>query len=79
MTPDTVTERELVRFVVREARLLDEKRLDEWLALFAPEGTLKERVTDVAESFSGQAEVGEILDFIREGGDRAVCVPRDAG
>ena len=48
-------------------------------ALFAPEGTLKERVTDVAETFAGQAEVGEILDFIREGGDRAVCVPRDAG
>ena len=48
-------------------------------ALFAPEGTLKERVADVAETFSGQAEVNEILDFIREGGDRAVCVPRDAG
>lgn len=48
-------------------------------SLFAPEGTLKERVEDVAASFSGQAEVEEILTFIREGGDRAVCVPRDAG
>ncbi|MBE7219585.1 MAG: acyl-ACP--UDP-N-acetylglucosamine O-acyltransferase [Caulobacteraceae bacterium] len=48
-------------------------------SLFAPEGTLKERVADVAEGFGGAAEVAEILDFIREGGDRAVCVPRDAG
>ena len=48
-------------------------------ALFAPEGTLKERVADVAESFAAQAEVGEILGFIRDGGDRAVCVPRDPG
>lgn len=31
-------ERALARFVVREARLLDEKRFDEWLALFVPEG-----------------------------------------
>jgi 3-phenylpropionate/cinnamic acid dioxygenase small subunit len=28
------TEHELVRFVVREARLLDEKRFDEWYELF---------------------------------------------
>lgn len=28
----------LVAFVAREARLLDERRHDEWLALFAPEG-----------------------------------------
>lgn len=48
-------------------------------ALFAPEGTLKERVEDVAENFAGQAEVDEIVAFIREGGDRAVCMPRDAG
>ena len=31
-------ERALARFVTHEARLLDEKRLDEWLALFVPEG-----------------------------------------
>lgn len=48
-------------------------------SLFASEGTLKERVADVAGSFAGQAEVAEILDFIRDGGDRAVCVPRDPG
>ncbi len=45
--------------------------------LFAAEGTLKERVEDVAAEFSTHAEVTEILDFIRTGTDRAVCVPRD--
>lgn len=35
MTP---TEQDLVRFVVREARLLDEKRFDEWLTLFTEDG-----------------------------------------
>lgn len=45
--------------------------------LFAPEGTLKERVEDVAAEFSAQPEVQGILDFIREGGDRAICTPRD--
>ena len=47
--------------------------------LFAAEGTLKERAEDVSSEFSEQAEVQEILQFIREGGDRAVCVPRDGG
>jgi UDP-N-acetylglucosamine acyltransferase len=45
--------------------------------LFAQEGTLKERVEDVAGEFSGHAQVMEILDFIREGGDRAICTPRE--
>ncbi len=44
-------------------------------ALFAPEGTLKERMADVEEEFSTNAEVKEILDFIRAGGDRQLCVP----
>jgi UDP-N-acetylglucosamine acyltransferase len=44
-------------------------------ALFAPEGTLKERMEDVAEEFAGNAEVNEILDFIRGGGDKQFCVP----
>ncbi len=34
MTADQVTERMLLDFVVREARLLDEKRYEEWNALF---------------------------------------------
>jgi UDP-N-acetylglucosamine acyltransferase len=45
-------------------------------ALFAPEGTLKERVEDVAAEFGAHAEVREILDFLREGGERAICMPR---
>lgn len=48
-----------------------------WRLLFAPEGTLKERIEDVALEFPDQPQVHEILDFIREGGDRAICVPRD--
>jgi UDP-N-acetylglucosamine acyltransferase len=46
--------------------------------LFAPEGTLKERVEDVAQEFESHAEVHEILDFIRSGGDRALCAPRES-
>ncbi len=46
--------------------------------LFAPEGTLKERVEDVAQEFSAHPLVHEILDFIREGGERAICTPRDS-
>ena len=45
--------------------------------LFAPEGTLKERVEDVALEFSSHPEVHFILDFIREAEDRSICVPRD--
>jgi UDP-N-acetylglucosamine acyltransferase len=45
--------------------------------LFADEGTLSERVEDVAEEFATHPFVHEILDFIREGKDRAICTPRD--
>jgi UDP-N-acetylglucosamine acyltransferase len=45
--------------------------------LFADEGTLAERVEDVAEEFAHHPTVHEILDFIREGKDRALCTPRD--
>jgi UDP-N-acetylglucosamine acyltransferase len=44
--------------------------------LFAPEGTLKERIEDVAAEFAAHAEVRQILDFLREGGERAICMPR---
>ena len=33
-----ITPEDLIAFVYREARLLDEQRFDEWLALFAPDG-----------------------------------------
>lgn len=46
--------------------------------LFAAEGTLTERVEDVAAEFSEDPLVHEILNFIREGGDKALCTPRDA-
>jgi UDP-N-acetylglucosamine acyltransferase len=45
--------------------------------LFAVEGTLKERVEDVAQEFAAHPQVHEILDFIREGADRAICTPRE--
>lgn len=43
--------------------------------LFAAEGTLKERVEDVAAEFSEHPQVHEVLDFIRDGGDRSICTP----
>ena len=38
-------------------------------------GTLKERVGDVAEAFPDQEAVQQIVAFLRQGGDRAICVP----
>jgi UDP-N-acetylglucosamine acyltransferase len=46
--------------------------------LFADEGTLAERVEDVAAEFSTHPFVHEILDFIREGKNRAICTPRES-
>jgi len=45
--------------------------------LFADEGTLKERLEDVAAEFAQHRVVHEVLDFIRGGGERALCTPRD--
>jgi UDP-N-acetylglucosamine acyltransferase len=45
--------------------------------LFADEGTLMERVEDVAAEFDDHPVVHEILDFIRSGGKRSICMPRD--
>ena len=45
--------------------------------LFAQEGTLKERVEDLAAEFSTHPQVMEILNFIRGVGDRAICTPRE--
>lgn len=45
--------------------------------LFADEGTLQERVEDVAQEFATHTVVNEILDFIRAGGNRSICTPRD--
>ena len=43
--------------------------------LFAAEGTLMERVEDVAQEFAGQPIVDEIIAFIRAGGKRSLCTP----
>jgi UDP-N-acetylglucosamine acyltransferase len=45
--------------------------------LFAEEGTLQERVEDVAEEFAGVPIVQEVVSFIRCG-KRAICTPREA-
>ncbi len=45
--------------------------------LFAAEGTLMERVEDVASEFGGQPIVEEIVAFIREGGKRSLCTPKN--
>lgn len=46
--------------------------------LFAAEGTLKERVDDVAAEFADHPLVQEIVAFIREGGKRSICTPRES-
>jgi UDP-N-acetylglucosamine acyltransferase len=44
--------------------------------LFSEEGTLLERVADVAQMFADEPLVMEVVDFIRAGSDRALCTPR---
>ncbi|MGD9784957.1 MAG: acyl-ACP--UDP-N-acetylglucosamine O-acyltransferase [Hyphomicrobiaceae bacterium] len=46
--------------------------------LFAAEGTLMERAEDVATGFRDHPIVAEILEFIRAGGKRSLCTPREA-
>ena len=46
--------------------------------LFAAEGTLKERLDDVSAEFASHTIVQEIVAFIRAGGKRSLCTPRDA-
>lgn len=45
--------------------------------LFGSTGTLQDRAAEVAAGFAGRPEVEHIVDFVREGGDRALCTPRD--
>lgn len=44
--------------------------------LFAPEGTMAERLEEVAEQFTGQELVMEIVDFIRADSSRSICQPK---
>jgi UDP-N-acetylglucosamine acyltransferase len=43
--------------------------------LFAEEGTLQERLHDVAEMFTDNGPVMEIVEFIRASSSRAICQP----
>ena len=43
--------------------------------LFAEEGTLAERLEDVASIFAQSAEAQEIVDFIRADAQRPLCKP----
>jgi UDP-N-acetylglucosamine acyltransferase len=43
--------------------------------LFAEEGTFQERLDDVAETFANCPEAMEIVEFIRAGNNRAICMP----
>ena len=43
--------------------------------LFADEGTLQERLDDVARVFAASSHVSEIVDFIRVDADRPLCQP----
>lgn len=44
--------------------------------LFAPEGTLAERIEEVAQAFGNQELVINIIDFIRTKSPRPLCQPR---
>jgi len=46
--------------------------------LFAPEGTLNDRVNEMADRFGEIAPVADILDFIRADSNRAICQPKGA-
>lgn len=49
--------------------------------LFASGGVLKDRIAHVAAAYPDAPLVGEVLAFLKAGGDRAICTPRsgDAG
>ncbi|MDE2029881.1 MAG: acyl-ACP--UDP-N-acetylglucosamine O-acyltransferase, partial [Alphaproteobacteria bacterium] len=45
--------------------------------LFAPEGTLAERVDETAAHYKNQQQVAQIVDFIRSADDRPICQPKN--
>jgi UDP-N-acetylglucosamine acyltransferase len=69
-----------LNFVGLKRRGFDREAIHElrrlYRLLFASDGTLKERVAALSEEFGERAEARMILDFIRDGGDRAICMPR---
>lgn len=44
--------------------------------LFGPDGTLAERIEEVAKVFSADKQVSDIVEFIRTKSSRALCQPR---
>lgn len=46
--------------------------------IFFGQGTLDQRVERAAEEFAGVEPVMNIIEFIRKGGKRPLCTPRDA-
>jgi len=44
--------------------------------LFAPQGTLAERLEETASHYKDHAHVGQIIDFIRSASDRPLCQPK---
>ena len=45
--------------------------------MFAPEGTIQERLVDVSDEFSNNEPVMDIVNFIRGDTSRAICQPRN--
>jgi len=45
--------------------------------IFSSEGTLRERIEDAAELFSGDVLVLDVVNFISAGIDRPLCLPRN--
>jgi UDP-N-acetylglucosamine acyltransferase len=45
--------------------------------LFARTGTLTERAGDVAAAFPEEEAVQQMVTFLRDGGERAICTPRE--
>jgi UDP-N-acetylglucosamine acyltransferase len=46
--------------------------------LFGTAGTLRERADDVVNAFADEPAVQEMIAFLRAGGDRAICTPRES-
>jgi 3-phenylpropionate/cinnamic acid dioxygenase small subunit len=65
---DAETERECVRLVLREARLLDQGRFEDWLRLFTADGVYW--IPHVAGGGDPRREVSLAFDDVRRLGDR---------
>lgn len=45
--------------------------------LFSPEGTMAERLEEVAQLYKDQEHIGSVVDFIRTRSSRALCQPQN--